>query len=221
MAGNLFNDFSSLKSLKKELEKNDAASSPSKLQNEPRKKTVRLKSKDEILGEEKSRELGLKPGMKVTLMDSNDRGVIKHVRKDCVEIELDYGFVVPVGFRDFIVNDAYEDRKLRQSVGSMKSKPAAEEKPVFTNKAVEIDLHIEALPEGLGVAKGQELPYHLEFFRKTLRSQLKHRGNKIIFVHGVGDGVLKAAIRDELDTVYAISCSWNPYGDGATAVTIK
>ena len=118
MAGNLFNDFTSLKSLKKELEKNDAASSPSKLQNEPRKKTVRLKSKDEILGEEKSRELGLKPG--------------------------------------------------------------AEEKPVFTNKVVEIDLHIEALP-----------------------------------------GVLKAAIRDELDTVYAISCSWNPYGDGATAVTIK
>ena len=221
MTGNSFNDFSSLKSLKKELEKNYAVTAPSKAQNEPRKKTIRLKSKDEILGEEKGKELGLQPGMKVTLMDSNDRGVIRHVRKDCVEIEPDYGFVVPVGFHDFIVNDAEEDRKLRQNVGSAKSKPAAKEKPAFSNKAVEIDLHIEALPGGLGVAKGQELPYQLEYFRRTLRSQLKHRGSRIIFAHGVGDGILKSAIREELDTVYAISCSWNPYGDGATAVTIK
>lgn len=83
MAGNSFNDFASLKSLKKELEKNEVAAAPSKVQNEPRKKTVKLKSKDEILGEEKGRELGLQPGMRVTLMDSNDRGVIRHVRKDC------------------------------------------------------------------------------------------------------------------------------------------
>ena len=221
MAGNSFNDFSSLKSLKKELEKNEAAAAPAKVLNEPRKKTVRLKSKDEILGDEKGKELGLQPGMKVTLMDSNDRGVIKHVRKDCVEIEFDYGFVVPVGFHDFIVNDAEEDRKLRQSVGFSKSRPDAEERPVFTNKAVEIDLHIEALPGGLGVTKGQELPYQMEYFRRTLRSRLKHRGSRIIFVHGVGDGVLKAAVRDELDSVFAVSCTWTPYGDGATAVTIK
>lgn len=221
MSNNPFNDFSSLKSLKKELEKNEAAATPAKGQNEPRKKTVRLKSKDEILGEEKSKELGLQPGMHVTLMDSSDRGVIKHVRKDCVEIELDYGFVVPVGFHDFIVNDADEDRKLRQSVGSSKSKPVEEEKPFFTNKAVEIDLHIEALPGGLGVAKGQEFPFQLNHFKSVMHSQLKHRGSRVIFVHGVGDGVLKAAIREELDTTYAVSCTWTPYGDGATAVTIK
>lgn len=221
MSNNPFNDFSSLKSLKKELEKNEAAAAPAKGQNEPRKKTVRLKSKDEILGEEKSKELGLQPGMHVTFMDSSDRGVIKHVRKDCVEIELDYGFVVPVGFHDFIVNDADEDRKLRQSVGSSKSKPVEEEKPFFTNKAVEIDLHIEALPGGLGVAKGQELPFQLNHFKSVMHSQLKHRGSRVIFVHGVGDGVLKAAIREELDTTYAVTCTWTPYGDGATAVTIK
>ncbi len=105
---------------------------------------------------EKGSEQGLRPGMKVTLMDSNDRGVIRHVRKDCVEIELDYGFVIPVGFHDFIVNDTEEDRKLRQSVGALQPSHAANEKSVFTNKAVEIDLHIEALPGGHGVAKGQQ-----------------------------------------------------------------
>lgn len=142
-------------------------------------------------------------------------------RKDCVEIELDYGFVVPVGFNEFVVNNAEEDFKLRHSVGSSKVKPVEEERPAPVAKAVEIDLHIEALPGGLGVPKGKELPYQLEHFKSVMRSQLKHRGSRVIFVHGVGDGILKQAIRTELDTTYALSCTWAPYGDGATAVTIK
>lgn len=77
------------------------------------------------------------------------------------------------------------------------------------------------MPGGLGVAKGQELPFQLDYFKSFMRTRLKHRGSRVIFVHGVGDGVLKKAIRNELDTTYAITCTWNPYGDGATAVTIK
>lgn len=57
MPNNPFNDFSSLKSLKKELEKNETMAASPKAQNEPRKKTVVHKSKDEILGDEKGREL--------------------------------------------------------------------------------------------------------------------------------------------------------------------
>ena len=221
MANNPFSDFSALKSLKKELEKQDDSKNPSKAANEPRRKTVTHKSKDDILGDQKARETGLQPGMRVTLMDSSDRGVLKRVRKDCVEIELDYGFIVPVGFNEFVVNDAEEDFKLRHSVGSTKTKLVEEERPAPVLKSVEIDLHIEALPGGLGVPKGKELPYQLEHFKGVMHSQLKHRGSRVIFVHGVGDGVLKKALRDELDSTYALSCTWVPYGDGATAVTIK
>lgn len=221
MANNTFSDFSALKSLKKELEKQDESKNPVKPANEPRKKTVTHKSKDEILGDQKARETGLLPGMRVTLMDSSDRGVIKRVKKDCVEIELDYGFVVPMGFGEFVVNDAEEDFKLRHSVGSSKSKPAEEERPAPISKVTEIDLHIETLPGGLNVPKGKELPYQLEHFKSVMRSKLKYRGSRVVFVHGVGDGILKQAIRTELDTTYALLCSWSPYGDGATAVTIK
>ncbi len=221
MSNNPFSDFSALKSLKKELEKHDDPKNPVKAANEPRKKTVTHKSKDEILGDQKARETGLQPGMRVTLMDSSDRGVIKRVKKDCVEIELDYGFIVPVGFNDFVVNDAEEDFKRRHRGGATETKPGEEGRPAPVSKATEIDLHIEALPGGLGVQKGKELPYQLEHFKSVMRSQLKHRGSRVIFVHGVGDGILKQAIRTELDTTYALSCSWSPYGDGATAVTIK
>lgn len=109
MAGRSFSDFSALKSLKKELEKQDDSKNPSKPAIEPRKKIVTHKSKEDSLGDQKARETGLQPGMRVALMDSSDRGVIKEVREDCVEIELDYGFVVPVGFGEFVVNDAEED----------------------------------------------------------------------------------------------------------------
>lgn len=221
MANSPFSDFSALKSLKKELEKQDDPKNPVKAANEPRKKTVTHKSKEDILGDQKARETGLQPGMRVTLMDSSDRGVIRRVRKDCVEIELDYGFIVPMGFGEFVVNDAEEDFKLRHSIGSAKSKTVVEGRPAPVSKATEIDLHIEALPGGLGVPKGKELPYQLEHFKSVMRSQLKHRGSRVIFVHGVGDGILKQAIRTEMDTTYALSCTWTPYGDGATAVTIK
>lgn len=222
MSSSPFSDFSALKSLKKELEKQEMPANPAKRAPEPRNRTVKHKSKEDILGDQKARETGLQPGMRVTLMDSSDRGVIKRVRKDCVEIELDYGFVVPVGFGEFVVNNAEEDFKLRHSVGSSKVKPSQEEeRPAPVSKAVEIDLHIEALPGGLAVPKGKELPYQLEHFKSVMRSQLKHRGSRVIFVHGVGDGILKQAVRAELDTTYALTCTWNPYGDGATAVTIK
>ena len=221
MASNPINDFSALRFLKKELEKQDGPAPAPRPANEPRKKTVTHKSKDEILGDQKARETGLQPGMRVTLMDSSDRGVIRRVKKDCVEIELDEGFIVPVDFKGFVVNDLDEDFRLRNSVGSSRTKPVEDERPVSVGKAMEIDLHIEALPGGLGVPKGQELPYQLEHFKGVMHSQLKHRGSRVIFVHGVGDGVLKKALRDELDSTYALSCTWVPYGDGATAVTIK
>lgn len=221
MANNPFSDFSALRSLKKELEKQDGPANPSKPGNAPRSKTVTHKTREEHLGDQKARETGLRPGMRVTLMDSNDRGVIKRVKQDCVEIELDFGFVVPVAFNGFVVNDVNEDYKLRNSVGSTKAKHIEEETYIPVSKAVEIDLHIEALPGGLGVKKGQELPFQLNYFKEVMRSQLRHRGSRVVFVHGVGDGILKQSIREELDTTYALQVSWNPYGDGATAVTIR
>ena len=50
---------------------------------------------------------------------------------------------------------------------------------------------------------------------------MKHRGMRISFIHGVGDGILRDAIRKELDEVYALSCSWSPGPAGVTTVTIR
>lgn len=165
--------------------------------------------------------MGLQPGCVVTMMDSNDRGILRHVHKDYVEIELD-GLVIPAGFRDFVVNNPDEDRELMRRSGSTKPK---KEKPATTPAGnpneLTIDLHIERIPGGIDAPEGFELPFQMEYFRRILRQNLRHRGMRINVIHGVGDGILRDEIRKEIDEVFAISCSWAPGIAGVTVITVK
>ena len=60
-----------------------------------------------------------------------------------------------------------------------------------------------------------------QFAKGAARQNLKHKGKRIVFIHGVGDGILALAIRKELDEVFALSCSYTYGPMGATNVTIK
>ena len=69
------------------------------------------------------------------------------------------------------------------------------------------------------------LLYQLDKFRETIDAHKKHIGQKIVFIHGKGEGVLRKAILDELKRRYprceAQDASFREYGFGATQVTIK
>ena len=172
-------------------------------------------------GERMAKELGLCPGCTVTLMDSNDRGILRHVHKDCVEIEID-GLLFKSGFGEFVVNNAEEDARLLRGVGvSHKRKEQECDRPKAIPNEISIDLHIEKIPSGYDAPKGFELPYQLEYFKSILHKYMKHRGIKISFIHGVGDGILRDAIRKEIDEVYALNCFWTPGPVGVTIVTIR
>ena len=51
------------------------------------------------------------------------------------------------------------------------------------------------------------------------------KGQKIVFIHGKGEGVLKKAILSDLKTRYSTmnyqDASFKEYGFGATMITIK
>lgn len=53
----------------------------------------------------------------------------------------------------------------------------------------------------------------------------RNKGQKIVFIHGKGDGILKNAILKELSSKYKSAyyqdASFREYGYGATMVTIK
>ena len=82
-------------------------------------------------------------------------------------------------------------------------------------------LHIEAIPGGASVPKGQQLQFQMDTFRRIIRQNANRRGMKITFIHGIGDGILKAAIRKELDEVLALRCSYSVGDPAVTVVSIK
>ena len=84
-----------------------------------------------------------------------------------------------------------------------------------------MDLHIEALPGGNSIPKGQQLQFQMDTFKRVIREHLHHKGMKICFIHGVGDGILKAAIRRELNEVLALRCSYTVGDPAVTTVTIR
>ena len=94
------------------------------------------------------------------------------------------------------------------------------------NDIVEIDLHIhELLDDTTGMGNTEMLNYQMDVFRKTLAEYANKKGQRIVFIHGKGDGVLRRAILDELKRKYknylSQDASFREYGFGATMVTIK
>ncbi|WP_251620713.1 DUF2027 domain-containing protein [Odoribacter lunatus] len=91
---------------------------------------------------------------------------------------------------------------------------------------IEIDLHIQQLLDSTsGMESKDILEYQLDVFRKTLEEYKLRKGQKIVFIHGKGDGVLRQRILWELQTRYKRfqhqDASFKQYGYGATMVTVK
>ena len=94
------------------------------------------------------------------------------------------------------------------------------------NNVLEIDLHIDQLlDDTTGMENKDMLEYQMDIFHKTLDQYKLRRGQKIVFIHGKGDGVLRQRILWELQTKYKRfhhqDASFKQYGYGATMVTIK
>ena len=90
---------------------------------------------------------------------------------------------------------------------------------------IEVDLHIDSLVDTTaGMENKDMLQLQLDTVRKTMKEHAKRKGQKIVFIHGKGDGVLRKAVRDLLKKEYPHcdiqDASFQEYGFGATLVTI-
>lgn len=89
-----------------------------------------------------------------------------------------------------------------------------------------VDLHADAILETTtGMGNSDILNYQLDYFRRKLDENKNRHGQKLIFIHGKGEGVLRRAIINELKYRYKSyryqDASFQEYGYGATQVTIK
>jgi dsDNA-specific endonuclease/ATPase MutS2 len=91
---------------------------------------------------------------------------------------------------------------------------------------MEVDLHIENILEThRGMSNGEIIMVQLNVFEKQLKRAMSKRYRKIVFIHGVGQGVLRSEIRRLLADCYPSTTFYDAdylnYGVGGTEVTIR
>ena len=146
-------------------------------------------------------------------------------------------FDTPALVYDVVRNDAparqvyvsaedLQDALMQKKATDGPSRPRTIVKRGGKNEIIEIDLHIgELLDDTRGMSNSEILNYQLDKFREVMEQYRNKREQRIVFIHGKGDGVLRKALLDELKRKYPAcktqDASFQEYGFGATMVTVK
>lgn len=91
---------------------------------------------------------------------------------------------------------------------------------------IEVDLHIAELVDSIaGLSPADMLELQVDTARKTMKENAKRIGQKIIFIHGKGNGTLRKELSKMLGKEYPSAtvqdASFREYGFGAMLVTVK
>ena len=145
-------------------------------------------------------------------------------------------FDVPVIAFNIVKNDipqrpmVIDSSRLEDAMKIKKMADKPERRPVERHKerpnVIEVDLHIDQLLDNKsGLSNTDMLNVQLKEFNRVMEENLRHKGQKIVFIHGKGEGVLRNALLKELRLKYkhcdVQDASFREYGFGATQVTIK
>lgn len=124
---------------------------------------------------------------------------------------------------DTVNDNGRQEMVRRYEASQSKSKPMPRHQH---SDVVVVDLHAsELLETTAGMTPTDILNYQLGVFHKTLEQYKSKKGQKIVFIHGKGEGVLRQAIVRDLRYQYKSypyqDASFQEYGYGATQVTIR
>lgn len=113
----------------------------------------------------------------------------------------------------------------RSTHGKRRECPTVEN-PTALLPLIEVDLHIAELVDTVaGLDNAAMLQRQLKEVRDVMQANARRQGQKIVFIHGKGEGVLRRAVLDLLKREYPKSelqdASFREYGFGATLVTVR
>lgn len=176
-----------------------------------------------------------KPGDKVAVLDEDLEGKVLSVSGNEVEIETSEGFVlsfekwdlvkVESGLPDILPPDVSSLSEVIKEKESSKKKRSARVKPKERNlPPMEVDLHIHHLvPKTGGLSNYDILTIQTDTAKRQLEFAMSKRIQKVVFIHGVGEGVLKAELEtlfNRYENVSYYDADYQKYGLGATEVYI-
>jgi len=175
-------------------------------------------------------------GDHVTVLDDAIDGVVVSVQSNEVLIETSDGFMMTFFVNELIKTNNSNELKqfisMNKSVLAFEGKEEPKKRSFVKEKksrkdefVLEVDLHIEKLvPNKKGLSNYDILNIQMETAKRQLNFAMQNRMPKIVFIHGVGEGVLKAELDFLLgryDNITFQDANYQKYGLGATEVYFK
>ncbi|WP_317132288.1 MULTISPECIES: Smr/MutS family protein [Mesonia] len=173
-----------------------------------------------------------KKGDKVEVLDDSIRGEVLKVESDKIIIKTEDEFEMIFNDDELVKVSAENEIKVKDDelmeallVKTVKKRVVPQtSKKQKSIPPMEVDLHIHHLTDrAKQMSNFEMLNLQLDTARSQLEFAIKKRIQKIVFIHGVGEGVLKA----ELETLFSryenvkfYDADFRQYGVGATEVYV-
>lgn len=170
-------------------------------------------------------------GDRVEAIDDVISGIVNHVKGDMVTLITEDGF--PMEFQKselvLIANDIrvsnFEVAQIKKEKEGPKKRRTKTVKPKERNlPKMEVDLHINQLVKNpKSLSNFDMLNLQLETAKRQLDFAIGKRIKKVVFIHGVGEGVLKEELFSlfrKYENVKYYDADYQKYGLGATEVYI-
>nr|WP_317631580.1 Smr/MutS family protein [uncultured Flavobacterium sp.] len=172
-------------------------------------------------------------GDKVSVLDDDITGIVIDFKKDKIIVDVD-DFPMEYYARELIkieneptrfFNDKSIDEVLNEKETPKRKQVIKDKASKKEQYSISYDLHIEKLVKNFSRLSNHDiLTIQIDTARYHLEHAIKNRIPRIVFIHGVGEGVLKA----ELDFMLARyknvtfeDANYQKYGIGATQIYIK
>ncbi|UKM64270.1 DNA mismatch repair protein MutS [Flavobacteriaceae bacterium GSB9] len=180
--------------------------------------------------------MAFKVGDFVLVIDEELSGIVKAISGNTVKIETEEGFLLEFESEELVKKQSKESINSQlfshSSINSVISEKEQSKRKQSTKKKpkerytppMEVDLHINQLVKSTrGMTNHDMLTLQLDTARHKLEFAIANRIQKVVFIHGVGEGVLKLELEylfGRYNNVKFYDANYQKYGLGATEVYI-
>ena len=176
-----------------------------------------------------------KIGDSVLVLDEDLSGEIKSISGSNITVLTEDGFELVFDKKELVKQDAvksfsehiFKNDSLQRVVSekeSKKRKTVLKKSKERYEPTLEVDLHIHQLTNSTrGMTNHDMLTLQLDTAKRQLEFAIRKRMQKVVFIHGVGEGVLKLELEylfGRYDNINHYEANYQKYGLGATEVYI-
>jgi dsDNA-specific endonuclease/ATPase MutS2 len=168
-----------------------------------------------------------KKGNRVLVLDDEFGGVVALAKSEQITILTDDGIEITYHQSELILDRYFKVSNviIKEEPETKRSKKRQEsrKKAAFI-PAVEIDLHLHHLVKSeRGMDAYDKLNLQIDTARHKIEWAIKNRVPKLVFIHGIGQGVLKEELNylfKRYEQIKFYDADYQKYGKGATEIYI-